>query len=168
MASRKDENQQEFQRFANKRIVMARKEKRELFEDGPIYMVRKFIDAQRRGDGKGFTDWDVASNSGQNIGAGSDSTALSLSTIIYYIYQSPRVLERIRKEIDSVGLTSTPTFQIVQQMPYLQAVIKESLRMNPATGFPLWREIPKGGAVVSGQFFPEGVYICLFIFLLSL
>jgi cytochrome P450 len=67
------------------------------------------------------------------------------------------VLQRVRKEIDSVGLTSKPTFQAVQQMPYLQAVIKESLRMHPAAGLPLWREVPKGGAVICGQFFPEGV-----------
>lgn len=42
-------------------------------------------------------------------------------------------------------------------MSYLQAVIKEALRMHPATGLPLERVVPAGGATISGYFFPEGV-----------
>ena len=42
-------------------------------------------------------------------------------------------------------------------MPYLQACIKEGLRMHPATGLPLARVVPAGGATIAGTFFPEGV-----------
>jgi hypothetical protein len=42
-------------------------------------------------------------------------------------------------------------------MPYLQAVMKEALRMHPATGLPLERVVPAGGATICDQFFPEGV-----------
>ncbi len=42
-------------------------------------------------------------------------------------------------------------------MPYLQAAIQEGLRMHPAAAFPLVRVVPKGGAMIAGKFFPEGV-----------
>lgn len=145
------------QKFTNDKIAFTKKEKQDLPENGPIYMVKKFIDAQRKDDKKGITDWDVSANAGANIGAGSDTTAISMSTIIYYVYRCPRALQKVREEIHSVGLAPQPTFQTVQQMPYLQAVIKEALRMHPAIGIPLWREVPRGGAVLCGQFFPEGV-----------
>ncbi|KAM0424925.1 hypothetical protein ACHAPT_009726 [Fusarium lateritium] len=41
-------------------------------------------------------------------------------------------------------------------MAYLQACIKEGMRLHSATGLPLWRVVPEGGAEVCGRFFPGG------------
>lgn len=46
------------------------------------------------------------------------------------------------------------TFQEAQKLPYLQACIKEGLRVHPATGLPLVRVVPDGGATISGRYFP--------------
>lgn len=46
-------------------------------------------------------------------------------------------------------------------MLYLQAVIKEALRMHPATGLLLWRVVPEGGAELCGKFFPAGTAVGL-------
>ncbi|RAO66033.1 uncharacterized protein BHQ10_002045 [Talaromyces amestolkiae] len=145
------------QKFGNEKIKLKRQETADADETGPVCMVKKFIDAQRRkDDNKGITDWDISLNAGANIGAGSDTTAITLSSIVYFIYQNPQVLEKVRDEIETARLAPIPTFQSVQQLPYLQAVIKEVTRVNPASGLPLWREVPKGGAVLCGQYFPEG------------
>lgn len=146
-----------FQRFASEKIETSRREKQDLPDDGPVYMVKKFLDAQRRDEKKGITDWDIAANAGSNIGAGSDTTAIALSTIVYYLYRDARILERVREEVDGAALSPRPNFQEAQKLPYIQAVIKEALRVQPGVGLPLWRKVPKGGAVVCGQFFPEGV-----------
>lgn len=44
-------------------------------------------------------------------------------------------------------------------MPYLQACIKEGLRMQPVTRLPLARVVPKGGVYLCGRYFLEGVSI---------
>jgi hypothetical protein len=145
------------QKFANNRIAITRRETQDLPEHGPIYMVRKLVDVQRKDEKKNITNWDVSATAGANIGAGSDTTAISLCNILWHLYRSPHVLQNLRKEIEASNLSSQPSFQTVQRMPYLQAVIKESLRLSPANGLPLWRKVPRGGSVICGQYFPEGV-----------
>ncbi|KAH8698790.1 cytochrome P450 [Talaromyces proteolyticus] len=146
------------QKFASEKIALKRLEPDVAEKKGPICMVKKLIDAQRTDDSK-ITDFDIRVTAGANVGAGSDTTAITLSCITFYIYQNPQVLQKLRDEIDGAGLARTPSFNSVQQLPYLQAVIKEATRVYPASGLPLWREVPKGGAVLSGQFFPEGTNV---------
>lgn len=108
-----------------------------------------------------FTIQDVFVACQTNIGAGSDTTAISLSSVFYHLCKYPRTLQLLREEIDGKaangGISNPVSFQEAQSMPYLQAVIKEALRMHPATGFPLLRDVPEGGATLAGRFFPEGV-----------
>ncbi|KAG2419172.1 hypothetical protein HFD88_002278 [Aspergillus terreus] len=85
---------------------------------------------------------------GGNITAGSDTTAISLSSCLYYLYTNPDKLKKLRDEIDTMasdGRISDPvTFREAQDMTYLQAVIKEALRLHPAVGTMLPRVVPKG------------------------
>lgn len=110
-----------------------------------------------------FTSAHVLSGCISNMVAGSDTTAISLSATLYYLLKNPPCMDRLREEVDSFTasgqLSARPTYKESQAMPYLQAVIKEALRLHPATGLPLERVVPKGGASISGQFFPEGVSV---------
>ncbi|KAI0596554.1 cytochrome P450 [Biscogniauxia sp. FL1348] len=100
---------------------------------------------------------------GNNIGAGSDTTATTMSAALYYLFTNTEKLDKLRQEIDTgakEGRVSDPlTFQEAQRLPYLQAVIKETLRMHPAVGSMLARKVPKGGVHISGYYFPEGTEI---------
>ncbi|KAF4498652.1 Pisatin demethylase [Fusarium agapanthi] len=100
---------------------------------------------------------------GSNIGAGSDTTAVKLSSALYYLFQNPDKLKKLREEIDqkaAKGSLSDPVnFQEAQDMPYLQAVIKETLRIHPAVGTILPRVVPPGGMELSGTYFPEGTKV---------
>lgn len=108
-----------------------------------------------------INDLDVATSLGANIAAGSDTTAIILSTIIYYLAKSPEKAKKLRCEIqvyEEEGSISDPvTFREAQEMPYLQAVIKEALRIHPVTGQILSRIVPAGGATICGRYFPAGV-----------
>ena len=101
---------------------------------------------------------------GGNIAAGSDTTAITLTSALYHLYANPDKLAKLRDEIDTLAcqnLASDPvTWQEAQNMSYLQAVIQESLRMHPAIGTMLPRRVPKGGLELAGTYFPEGVSSC--------
>lgn len=124
--------------------------------------VEKMILARDK-DPEKVTDYHLYMMGLSNVIAGSDTTAISLSAIMYYLLHNPGVLEKLRGEIDSFttqGRCSPRiTFKESQEMPYLQAVIKEALRMHSATGLPLWRVVPAGGAEISGYRFPEGAVV---------
>lgn len=100
-----------------------------------------------------------------NIGAGSDTTSISLGSVIYHLCRCPKAMQALKDEIDTMeaaGKISNPvTFAETQQMPYLQAVIKEALRIHPATGLPLGRVVPQGGKLIAGYTIPEGVGVLL-------
>lgn len=81
---------------------------------------------------------------------------------MYYLLKHPPCLQKLRDEVDQLQTGEkmpgkNVTFKDTQDMPYLQAVIKEGLRIHPATALPLERVVPEGGATISGRFFPEGV-----------
>lgn len=98
-----------------------------------------------------------------NINAGSDTTATSLSGILYYLLKNSRVLTKLREEIDDFTargqLSAHPTFKETQRMPYLDAVVKEALRLHSAVGLPLWRVVPDGGVEIAGQYLPAGTNV---------
>jgi cytochrome P450 len=108
-----------------------------------------------------FTGFHVLAGCVSNMVAGSDTTSLSISAIVYYLLRDEKRLAKLRDEIADFQrrgqLSAVPVFQEAQQMPYLQAVIKEAMRMHPAAGLPMERVVPEGGMDICGQFFPEGV-----------
>ncbi|KAH0565669.1 hypothetical protein GP486_000943 [Trichoglossum hirsutum] len=97
---------------------------------------------------------------GQNAIAGSDTTAITMRAIIYYLLKKPAYMARLRAEVEknqTQGLLSNPvTFEQARKMPYLQACISEGLRMHPAVGMTLPRVVPQGGIRIHGYFLPEG------------
>lgn len=108
-----------------------------------------------------FTDYHILIGCGMNMGAGSDTTGISLSAIMYYLLKNSNCMKRLQTEVDEFDrlgeLSTNPSLKEGQKLPYLQAVIKEALRMHPATGLPMERIVPKGGATIAGKFFPAGV-----------
>jgi len=114
-------------------------------------------------DPKAFTMYHLAAGCVSNMVAGSDTTAISLSAILYYLLKNPTTFEKLRKEIDDRKTSHFISFKESQEMPYLQAVMKEALRMHSVVGLPLERVVPAGGATICGRFFPEGVSVCFYL-----
>lgn len=98
---------------------------------------------------------------GSNIGAGSDTTGISMSAVIYFLMKYPNCLKKLRDEIETAekegNLSNPVSFQEAQKLPYLQATIKEALRLHAAVGQILSRVVPEGGAQIAGRHFPQGV-----------
>lgn len=95
-----------------------------------------------------------------NITAGSDTTSSTLSGLLYLLLSHPRALARLTAELDAAALSDPPTFKEGQALPYLDAAIKESLRLHSAVGLPLWRVVPPGGGLeVAGHLLPPGTNV---------
>lgn len=109
--------------------------------------------------------WCVTAWTFSNVIAGSDSTAIIMKTIWYNLLAYPKTLDRLRHELDEAdgpngGLSKPfPTWKEVCDLPYLDAVIQEGLRMHPPFCLPLERVVPKGGLVIGGNFYAEGTVI---------
>lgn len=67
-----------------------------------------------------------------NILAGSDTTAVTLRSIIYYCLKSPDgvVCRRLQKEIDDADLKMPSPLSDAMHLDYLDSVLKESMRCH--------------------------------------
>lgn len=138
-------------------------EKKSVSREGePEDFVDKMLDLQE--SKPSVTDYHVFALTMSNIVAGSDTTALSISSVLYYLIRTPKALQKLREEIDLCVAEGKCTaasvgFKASQDMPYLQACIKEGLRLHPGTGLPLWRVVNEGGANICGRYFPAGTEV---------
>ena len=111
-----------------------------------------------------FTIADVHHHTLSNVVGGAETTGITLSAAVYYLWKNPRTLSKLRQELDarrSAGkFQDFVTVKDVAGCRYLQAVIKETLRLFPGNGFGLTRLIPQGGLTLAGRYFPEGVCLC--------
>lgn len=62
---------------------------------------------------------------------GRDTMAAALSWTIFELTKHPQVTERIRNEVDRICRGSQLSYDLVQNLPYTQAVVMESLRLHP-------------------------------------
>ena len=95
--------------------------------------------------------------------AGSDTTATAIRATMLHVMTSPQVYKTLVTEIQTAvrtGSISSPiTSAESSQMPYLQAVIKEGLRIHPPiTGLPT-KLVNPGGEFIKGRFVPGGTGI---------
>ena len=108
--------------------------------DGKPDFVSRFFQIRQEDPNK-MTRMDIFTMCQSNIGAGSDTTAISLSAIVYNLLKYPESYRRLKEEIDEAaaqGKISDPiSFKEAQELPFLQAVIKEALRLHSAIGLPL-------------------------------
>ena len=133
-------------------------------EEKDVDLPEDFLDKMlnmKRDEKRGVTDYHCFIMGVSNIIAGSDTTAVSLSATLYHLIRTPRAMRKLRKEIQSkteAGECEADriSFDAGLKMPYLQACLKEALRLHAAVGLPLWREVIDGGVEISGQYLPAG------------
>jgi cytochrome P450 len=91
--------------------------------------------------------------------AGADSTATAIRTIFLYIITNPSVYSKLRDEIFAGlgdGRISSPVIRDAEgrELPYLQACIKEGLRIWPPLTGLMTKKAPPEGDHFKGLFIP--------------
>lgn len=117
---------------------------------------------------RGLTQGELESETLTQITAGSDSTASALRITLHFVCTSPPVLERLLSEVRSgidAGAISRPVIKDseARQLPYLQACIKEGLRIYPPVTGLMMKRVPDGGAKIDvdgvEKFAPGGTQV---------
>jgi cytochrome P450 len=80
-----------------------------------------------------------------------------------YLMTSPSAYQKLQAEIDNAissnQISSPITDAESKKLPYLQAVIKEGLRIYPPVTGLMFKTVPKGGDTFNGVHIPEGTDI---------
>ncbi|KAH8650038.1 putative P450 monooxygenase [Xylariales sp. PMI_506] len=122
----------------------------------PDFMA-KLIDAHRQ-DKMTFNQ--LFHNSRILMGAGSETTAASLSAMTYLLMTHPVAMEKLKAEIrDTFHSADEITMTRVNSCRYLLACLEECLRMYPPSPANHPRYVPAGGATVDGHFLPADVAV---------
>ncbi|KAJ7364505.1 cytochrome P450 [Mycena albidolilacea] len=97
------------------------------------------------------------------IQAGFESPSTTTSLACYFMLstENGRQWDKLRDELDAafpdpLGSLST---DVLAQLPYLNAVINEALRLGLANYVP--RSVGKGGVMIDNKYIPEGVNVAL-------
>lgn len=84
---------------------------------------------------------------------GKDPSSITLVWVIYELARQPEILVKLREEIaHTVGFAPLPTPGQLKQMPLLQNIIKETLRLHPPVGYNIRvaakdTSLPTGGGL---------------------
>ncbi|KAH7135612.1 pisatin demethylase [Dendryphion nanum] len=114
-----------------------------------------------------MTDTQVLASCTSMVFAGSETTAISLSSVFYFLLKHPHVYTKLMRELDAAVLdgtiesrpNKTISWSESQKLPYLDAVIQESFRLHPAAGLILERIVPPQGMDILGTFVPGGTIV---------
>src|SRR5690242_15359111 len=89
----------------------------------------------------------------------------SSCAITYYLAKNPSAQVTLQKELDnafgSPALADDPVLQFeqVKNLPFLEAVINEGLRLHSTSSLGLPRIVPPGGLEVLGRLYKEGTVL---------
>lgn len=155
------------------RIAERREQRRENLKshpnvnvDGPIPegdFLGYYLNAQEKKDNvplRFVSTWAFA-----NILGGADSTASMLRSVVCFLAENRDALKTVRAELTDIQRTATgltlpfPQWHELQNLPFLDACIKESLRLDAPFAMPLERVVPAEGATICGHFYPGGTVV---------
>ncbi|KAK4460477.1 cytochrome P450 [Cladorrhinum samala] len=103
-----------------------------------------------------------------NMIAGADTTAAALKSAIYHgLKDGKRVWTKLRGELARAGLSLgeggvNVSYKAARAVPYLEAVIRESMRFHSPIGMGLERYVPEGGVTLPGEaggYVPKGAVL---------
>jgi cytochrome P450 len=98
-----------------------------------------------------------------NILAGADTTTLAIVTLIYHLLKNPSCLARLQTEINSAEsegkLSYPPQWKELSELRYLDATIKESLRLQDLLRFNMDRVVGSNGLQLCGTNLPPGTNV---------
>lgn len=83
----------------------------------------------RREDGSAMSDEEIRDALATLLFAGHETTSIALAWAIHWLLRDRRCLGRLLEELDAAG--ECPPVDVIARLPYLDAVVHETLRLHP-------------------------------------
>ena len=108
-------------------IIQERREDTREHDD----FLQELIDAKDEDSNKQMSEQELIEEIISFLLAGHETTAHAITWTLYHLSQNPETLKKARAEIESVMKNGEISFEQLSEMPYINAIIKEVLRLNP-------------------------------------
>lgn len=121
--------------------------------------------AARDEAGEGMTDVEIRDELITALAAGHETTATALAWAFERILSNPEVYDRLRDEVRGceTDANGNPVLEKLAALPYLDATIKETLRLRPVV--PIVGRVLKKPHRIGGYDLPEGATVGACIYL---
>ncbi|RFU24149.1 hypothetical protein B7463_g12191, partial [Scytalidium lignicola] len=123
-------------------------------------LLQKMIAVSREpGEPIPLPDQDIVVEITNLLFAGIDTTGNTFTYLFWELAKHPKWQKRLQKELDAAGFERLPAYRDVMDLPVLDALIHETLRVWPASPASLPRVAPKGGGIIDGVKVPENTIV---------
>jgi cytochrome P450 len=123
-------------------------------------ILQSMIDSKDSETDESLTDLEIVDECIILLFAGMDTTANSLTWILYEMIKSPNIYKLVADEIiEKFPNLNEPISldRAKNELKYLSAAILEGFRMHPVASGALPREVPEGGITIAGHYLPAKV-----------
>jgi cytochrome P450 len=143
-----------------KPVIMDNIRKRRNSNKAYTDILQSIINSKDPETGKCLTDLEIVDECIGLLFAGMDTTANSLTWILYEIVKNPRIYKLVADEIIEKFPNLNEPISLERaknELKYLNAAIHEGFRMHPVSSGIIPREVPEGGLTISGHYLPPKV-----------
>lgn len=114
-------------------------------------------------NGEEMTDVELRDQLMTMLFAGHETTAIALAWALYWVHSIPEVQEKLLQELNSIDVANVDP-SVITQLPYLNAVCSETLRIYPVVFFSMPR-ILKAPMQFMGYDLPKGMMLSVCTYL---
>ncbi|KAI2474030.1 probable cytochrome P450 4aa1 [Diabrotica virgifera virgifera] len=104
-----------------------------------------------------FTEEDIINEIVTFMLAGQDSVGATIAFSMYYLAKYPEIQDKVLKEISGIDATQKISIKELNEMKYLEQVVKETLRLTPAV--PIITRVLTEDVTLDETVFPNGTII---------
>lgn len=110
-----------------------------------------------------LTDQEIITEITNLTFAGIDTTGNTFSYLFWELARHPVWQQQLREELKDVNFVQgVPQYKDVADLPILEALIQETLRLHPASPASLPRITPGEGGIIDGMTVPCAVRSCFY------